>query len=200
MNFVGTRRLTPLGIAALALLTEGDMHPYEMFQTMIARRDDVIVKLRPGSLYHTVNRLEQDELVESVGTDREGNRPERTTYRITDIGRYALRSEVAGLLAMPAREYPIFPVAVAELDNLQPEEVASHLRNRLSVLERDVAEIRRAQAELTHLERVYLLDIDYLATMREAEIAWVNRLLNEIETKTLTWEPEARRRANGERE
>ena len=47
-------KLAPLGIATLALLTERPMHPYEMFQTMLARHDDRVVKVRPGSLYHTV--------------------------------------------------------------------------------------------------------------------------------------------------
>lgn len=67
--------LTPLGITVLALLFERPMHPYEMYQLLIQRRDDRLVKIRPGSLYHTVDRLERQELVVALGTEREGNRP-----------------------------------------------------------------------------------------------------------------------------
>ncbi|WP_258184368.1 hypothetical protein [Microbacterium foliorum] len=33
-------RLTPMGVMILALLREGDMHPYEMVRLMRARRDE----------------------------------------------------------------------------------------------------------------------------------------------------------------
>ena len=36
-------RLTPLGVMVLALLREGDMHPYEMMRLMRQRRDDRLV-------------------------------------------------------------------------------------------------------------------------------------------------------------
>jgi DNA-binding PadR family transcriptional regulator len=32
--------LTPLGVAVLALLTEGPMHAYEMYQLLLKRRND----------------------------------------------------------------------------------------------------------------------------------------------------------------
>ncbi|BAS16724.1 transcriptional regulator protein [Arthrobacter sp. Hiyo8] len=44
--------LTPLGVAALALLVEAPMHPYEMYQLLMARHEDRLVKVRPGTLYH----------------------------------------------------------------------------------------------------------------------------------------------------
>ncbi len=184
---LGDIKLTPLGIAALSLLTERDMHPYEMFQTLMARREDVVVKVRPGSLYHAVNRLAEDELVDVVSTERDGNRPERTTYRITLPGRYALRSRVGDMLANPAREYPAFPVAVSKAHDLPAGEVASHLRNRLAVLQRDVAALRGSLADLPDKPRVFLLDIEYLAAMRQAEIAWVSDLLDSIDGNTIAW-------------
>src|SRR6478752_4124160 len=86
--------LTPLGLAALSLLVEEPMHPYEMFQLLIARHEDRLVKVRPGTLYHAVGRLEEQGLVAATGTDREGNRPERTTYKISAAGREALTARL----------------------------------------------------------------------------------------------------------
>jgi DNA-binding PadR family transcriptional regulator len=96
--------LTPLAVAALALLAERPMHPYEMYQTLITRSEDRLVKVRPGSLYHTVDRLTRQGFVEAVGTDRGGNRPERTTYNITESGQLALSERVAEMLATPVNE------------------------------------------------------------------------------------------------
>src|SRR5690348_15009877 len=110
--------MTPLGISVLALLNERPMHPYEMYQLLIERHEDRIVKVRPGSLYHTVERLVDHECVEATGTGRAGNRPERTTYAITDVGREALTKRVADLIRTPVNEYPAFPVALGEAHNI----------------------------------------------------------------------------------
>ena len=80
-------KLTPLGVMVLALLREGDMHPYEMMRLMRQRRDDRLVPIQNGTFYHTVGRLERAGLLAEVGVDRDGNRPERTTYTLTDSGR-----------------------------------------------------------------------------------------------------------------
>src|SRR6478735_4350293 len=115
-------RLTPLGLMILALLAEGDMHPYEMIRLMRQRRDDRLVTITNGTLYHTVGRLERAGLIAEVGIDREGNRPERTTYTQTDLGREAVGEWVRRELARidhPAE----FRIALAEAHNLDRDEV-----------------------------------------------------------------------------
>ena len=56
-------QLKPLCAVALVLLCEKPMHPYEMFQTLRTRGDDRLVKVRPGSLYRSVERLVEDSSV-----------------------------------------------------------------------------------------------------------------------------------------
>ncbi|WP_336671213.1 PadR family transcriptional regulator [Tsukamurella sp. USMM236] len=182
------RALTPLAIAALALLTERDMHPYEMFTTMTERREDLVVKLRAGSLYHCVNRMAEDGLVTEIGTDRDGNRPERTTYAITAAGRERLQDTVAALLAEPAEEYPSFPLAVSEAHNLDRDRVRGLFAARLSRLEADVAAMREGHARaLGHAAEVHLLDLDYLIAMRTAEADWLRRTVERLDDETLEW-------------
>ncbi|WP_019202486.1 PadR family transcriptional regulator [Tsukamurella sp. 1534] len=182
------RALTPLAIAALALLAERDMHPYEMFTTMVERHEDLVVKLRAGSLYHTVNRLEGDGLVSAVGTDRDGNRPERTTYAIRPAGRERLQDTVAQLLAEPVEEYPRFPLAIAESHHLDGALVARLLTGRLHRTEARAAALRSGHAHAsTHVQEARLLDIDYLAAMAEAEAAWLRGVLDRLRDGTLDW-------------
>ena len=116
-------KLTPLGVMVLALLREGDMHPYEMMRLMRHRRDDRLVPIQNGTFYHTVGRLERAGLLAEVGVDRDGNRPERTTYTLTDSGRDIVLDWVRREL--PRTDRPAeFRVALAEAHNLPREEVA----------------------------------------------------------------------------
>lgn len=174
--------LSPLALSALALLAEAPMHPYEMFQLAVQRRDHRLVKIKPGTLYHAVKRLEKTGLIRAVGTDREGRRPERTTYEITETGRLVLRDEVAELLGQPLDEYPVFPFALSEAHNLPPAEVTDLLRRRLSALRVTLTEIDQGLSTVTgkDLPWAYWLHLDYLRTTTTAEISWIEAALDDI--------------------
>src|SRR5690349_8858323 len=92
------RTLTPLGLVVLELLHQRAMHPYEIQQTIRDRFIDQVIKVRAGSLYHTVERLHRAGLIEPVETGRTGRRPERTVYAITDDGREEYRANLRELL------------------------------------------------------------------------------------------------------
>src|ERR1035441_4557413 len=118
-------QLTSLGISVLALLKARSMHGYEMLQTLVERHADRIVKVRPGSLYHVVDRLTDEKLIRRAATDREGKRPERVIYEITDAGAEALAERVRELIARPVHEFPQFVVALAEIETLGNDAAAT---------------------------------------------------------------------------
>lgn len=181
--------LTPLAITVLALLNERDMHPYEMFQVLVQRRADRLVKLRPGSLYHTVDRLDRDQLVRVVGTARDGNRPERTLYAVTAAGRAALEHRIAEMLGTPVREYPQLPLALAEAHNLDRDAVIRLLRDRIGPLEVELDELDaiRDSHVSSGKPRVFWFAVDYLRAMVETEIGWLRTTLAEVEDGDLPW-------------
>ncbi|KAA0022778.1 PadR family transcriptional regulator [Antrihabitans cavernicola] len=166
------------------------MHPYEMYQLLIQRREDWIVKVRPGSLYHTVDRMAEQKLVRSAGTDRDGNRPERTIYDITATGRDALTARVTELLANPIREYPLFPLALAEAHNLPADTAVTLLRQRVAALDTEIAELD-AMAEFVrsdNVPRVYWLNIEYARTVVAAQVDWLRQLIDQIVDGSLPWQ------------
>jgi DNA-binding PadR family transcriptional regulator len=181
--------MTPLGISVLALLNERPMHPYEMYQLLIERHEDRLVKVRPGSLYHTVERLVAHEFIEVTGTERAGNRPERTTYAITDVGREALTKRIADLIRTPVNEYPSFPVVLGEAHNIDRAEVVEHLRMRITNLNGSIAELDAwlAGAKGMNVPEAYLLAGDYQRAMFTTERDWLSRLVDRIESKDLEW-------------
>lgn len=181
--------LTPLGVAALSLLVEEPMHPYEMYQLLIARHEDRLIKVRPGTLYHAVGRLEEQGLVAATGTDREGNRPERTTYTISGAGREALTARLQDMLATPANEYPSFPLAISEAYNLPAGVVVELLDRRLEALQQQLDFLDSGEELLRKkgVERKYWVDVQYQQNMLRTEAAWIRSLQDELSNGELPW-------------
>ena len=62
------RKLTnPLGLAVLATLMSGPMHPYQIARLLRHRGKDDSIKIRYGSLYTVVQDLESRGFVEAEG-------------------------------------------------------------------------------------------------------------------------------------
>src|SRR5689334_25247679 len=99
-----TIEILALSLSVLELLHERPMHPYELAATMRARHHDEFIRLNFGSLYHTVDSLERDGWIVPVEKEKEGRRPERTIYQLTDAGRTVLLRVVSQILAQPRRE------------------------------------------------------------------------------------------------
>ncbi|MBO0840895.1 MAG: PadR family transcriptional regulator, partial [Sciscionella sp.] len=176
--------LTPLALEVLGLLSERPMHPYEMQQLMRDRRADMRVKVKAGSLYHTVQRLVDVEYVSVVDTQREGRRPERTVYALTDAGWDAFTDRVKGMLATPAEEYPEYPVALAAMndigvDDAARDDVIHQLEMRIINLEGNAA---KYQAALDHvlgkkLPRLYWLEHEFRYEQLKTELRWTKKLV-----------------------
>ena len=177
----------PLALAVLACLFEAPMHPYEMAATMRERGKENSIKLNYGSLYTVVDNLAKHGLIEAVEARREGRRPERTVYRLTDAGRTELDDWMSELLAEPVKEYPQFEAALSLMPVLHPDTVVELLRTRIRRLRQEIAQAR-VLLETVHnarLPRLLLIEGEYHVAMREAELSWVRRLVSELEAGTL---------------
>jgi DNA-binding PadR family transcriptional regulator len=188
MNHVVRR--SPLALAILALLYEEPMHPYRMQQLIKEReKDDVINVRQRASLYQTIDRLVRDGLIAVQQTAKSENRPERTVYRLTELGRETAFIWLRDMLAAPAREYPEFPAAISFMAMLKPDEATAQLERRATALEAEIAEIRTRQrlAEEIQLPRVVVLESDYMVAMRETELNWVRTIIDDVCSGRLDW-------------
>lgn len=183
--------LTPLGVMVLALLREGDMHPYEMARLLRARRDDRIIPISHGTLYHTVSRLRGQGLLEEVGVDRDGNRPERTTYAVTPAGAEAVREWVRRELGGSRRQTP-FRVALAEAHNLERDEVVDLLTQRLALLRHELETLDTALdgAASRAVSEQYLLEVHRHRLLLHVEVDWLDTLIPRIASADLAWGPD----------
>src|ERR671928_374209 len=132
----------PLALAVMALLYERPMHPYEMVSLMRERGKHESVRLRYSSLYSVVSALEREGLIVPRETVREGRRPERTVYEITDTGREEFLTWLRELLREPVKEYTQFAAGLSFLPGLPPEEAIALLEERVERLGEETGEMR----------------------------------------------------------
>jgi DNA-binding PadR family transcriptional regulator len=170
-----------LALAVLALAAERPMHPYEMARLLKERGKDQSIEIKWGSLYTVVGNLERHGLIEATETVREGRRPERTVYRITDAGRAEMQDWLRELIGTPEKEYPRFEAALSLLPGLSPDEVEKLLARRLASLEAELARQEQLLSEWgRRLPRLFLIESDYAVAMRRAEARWIRSLLGEL--------------------
>jgi DNA-binding PadR family transcriptional regulator len=181
-------------MAVLSLLTRQPMHPYEMRHRIRVQEIDRVMKVTQGTLYSTVERLGEAGLIEPVETSREGRRPERTVYAITEQGRDQMVDALRDGLMRIAPEFHRLAVALTFASMLDPHEVADLLERRSIEVEAQLSGISTAlDATLKQtrwgLERVQVIETEYLAALTRAELDWLRALVEDIRSGRVTWDP-----------
>ena len=171
-----------LGLAVLAYLSHRPMHPYELGRTLRDHGDERSIKFNHGSLYMVVGQLERAGFVAAQETTREGQRPERTVYAITEAGARELHDWLRELVAEPQHEYPSFVAALSLIAALPPDDAVDLLRHRLERLAERRAEIRRLIDETVAggVHPLFLVEEDYRLALLDAETAFVERFVEQI--------------------
>jgi DNA-binding PadR family transcriptional regulator len=182
-------RRSVLAMAVLSMLTEEPMHAYRMQQLIRERhKEDVVNVAQRNSIYQTIERLVRDGLVEVGTTERAENRPERTTYHVTDAGRFVLNDWLRTMLAEPANEFPEFPAALSFLPNLTRAEAVTALTARSERLEQRLASLDEELTQgATFLARVFLVESEYQREVVAAELDYVRTLIADIRASRVAW-------------
>ena len=181
--------LTPLQVVALAVFAERPQHAYEVLQTLTDRREDRVVKLRTGTLYHAIARLADTGLLQVRDVERAGARPERMVYAITDVGRAALTARLRELLGAPVYEYPCFGVAMSEAHHLAADDVARLLRVRAAGLDEECDALTDAldSTQRAGVPRAFVLDLRWQRDTARHDADWCRALADEIERGEIPW-------------
>jgi len=180
--------LSPLALSILELLHERPMHPYELAATMRARHHDEFVRLNFGSLYHTVEVLERNGWVVPTEREKEGRRPERTVYRVSDAGRDVLQRVVSDILANPRREYLHFSAGLMFMHHLSAEAAVQRLEERSQALLKVITKLSQIldEVQASHT-RLSVIELEHKIAVLKAERAWVDKIAKEIADGKLEW-------------
>ena len=123
-----------LKVVLLGLLKKRPRHGYEI-KNIIKKELEPLTNVTLTSIYYTLKNLEKQQLVKSEKS-REGRRPEKRVYRITDKG----KKEAENLLLKNflTLERPFFDIDIALyfLEELPPEKIKRHMEKRIKGLEK----------------------------------------------------------------
>ena len=159
---------------------------------MIRERHKEFAQGPPRALYHATARLERDGHIAVAETSREGRRPERTVYAITEEGREEFHHWVRDLLSTPIVEHSVFSAAVSFIASLTTAEAATSLESRIVSLESHIAgseAAHRVLIEQVGLPRLYIVEHELNRQLTRAELEWTRALLADIRGGELRWEP-----------
>jgi DNA-binding PadR family transcriptional regulator len=171
-----------LGLHVLATLYERPMHPYEIATEMRGRGKEDDFKIQWGSLYTVVQNLEKHGFVAAAHTTREGRRPERTVYEITDAGREETVDWLREIVGAPEQEYPRLRAGLSVLGVLPPDEALLLLRRRAEILGSEIAAEEAALAAAAeNVPRLFLIEAEYGLVLRRAEADWLRALVAGLE-------------------
>ncbi len=172
----------PLALAVLSCLNERPMHPYEISTTLRSRGKEASIKLNYGSLYAVVESLQKHGLVAPRETTREGRRPERTVYEITQAGVTEFEDWLAELLSTPVRDFTSLEAGLSLMPGLPPDEVARLLDERCLKLRSELRALDAMLAEAADVgvPDLFLIESTYRRRMLEAEVDFVATLAEGI--------------------
>lgn len=173
---------SPLALAVLALLSERPMHPYEIASEIRLRGIEHSIRLNYGSLYSVVDALRDAGHITAQETVREGRRPERTVYALTEQGDAEMLSRLRSLLGKHDREYPRFMAGLAFLEHVPRDEAVELLEQRTRELDQEIGNLRSIVVGLRErgLERIAIVEAEYLLMLWDAEAAWVRVLTEDL--------------------
>jgi DNA-binding PadR family transcriptional regulator len=124
------------------------IHGYDVRRELISWRAEEWGNIAPGSIYNAIKTLTREGHLTVSGTAQVGARPERTSYLLTPDGEaehLRLLREAWREVRMPSD--PLMP-ALAFMTMLPRAELIGYLRDRIARIERQLADVRWAQAHL----------------------------------------------------
>ncbi len=138
-----------------------------------------------GSLYTVVQNLEKHGFVEVIGSERDGARPERIIYQLTESGRAEAEDWTRELISTPEPEHHRFVAGLSVVAMLPPDEVISLLETRIEQLNREIAVARREiEQQVGHLPRLFTIEVEFGVAMLAAEAEWAAALRDEMTSGT----------------
>ena len=170
-------------LVILGLLRERPLYGYELKHIIEERMGDW-TNIAFGSIYYALDKLQDDGFVEQVATEKQGGRPSRTVYRITDAGHEEFLRLLREVWGEVEHHYYAFDIGLTFMGALPSEEVKGHLRGRVAHLEAILQHLDEHEEEQLALEEVPRLATAVFAHSRahfEAELSWTQDLLEKIE-------------------
>lgn len=177
---MSTTRLIVLG----AVKQFQPVHGYFLRRELMTWHVDEWARIQPGSIYNALRALEVDGYIQESGTETEGRRPARTTYRITPAGEVELQRMLRdNLWNVEAFDTQSIMTIASFMFVLSRPEVIAGLEHRLIKIDAIITANGFNVQDTLQSETTprYVREIFDLSTARlTAEKQWTNALLTRL--------------------
>lgn len=168
-------------IVLLGILSGGDFYGYEIMKIVRTVMPD-ITPVSTGSLYYRLRALQEKGLVSST-VEREGQRPRRYRYTITDTGKEIFRNMALDNIVSADRAYWPFMSSVFFFHHLPVPETIAALGKRIKRMKNDLGRIEKIHQYMK--ENDYPVHFVMIAghglRHLKADIEWMESLSAHIE-------------------
>ena len=156
----------------------GPMHGHRLRLTAEQYRVHLWTDITVGAVYGAMKRLASEGLLREAGREREGNRPTRQLYEITDAGHEALAALQRAGLSVIVHKHDPFDLALTRLDPETLDTVPRVLAERLEKVQGLLAEIRQInEAARDYVGVAKQWALRHIEHRLEAEVAYLAELL-----------------------
>lgn len=157
----------------------GPMHGHRLRLEAERNRVHLWTDITVGAVYGAMKRLASEGLLREAGREREGNRPIRQLYEITDEGLLALASLRHEGLSEVEFKFDPFDLALTRLDPASLDTLPSVLVERLDKVRALLAESRRINEEVRdYVGLAKQWALRHFEYRLEAEVAYLTALLS----------------------
>ncbi len=157
----------------LGILLAGKTHGYRLNE-YVTHAMGLYTDIKKSTVYYTLEKLEKDGYVEHE-TEREGKRPERRVYQITEMGKSYFLQLLRDNLGEFTRTYFNDDVGIAFMDQLSTQEVSGLLETKRGIIQSALEQLKEVPDHGGNWRYVISHNIVHL----EADLVWINSILRE---------------------
>lgn len=162
------------------------VHGYEVRRELMSWNADQWANVQPGSVYHALKKMAEEGLLEEVATERVGNRPARTSYKLTAAGEREFQDLLRRYWWQPESPVEPFFAALSFMPNLPREEIIAALRHRANLLRTHLEGLAAGKQHGMDDAPPHVFEMFHLWQARgEAEAAWCDGVVEQIESGRL---------------
>jgi DNA-binding PadR family transcriptional regulator len=180
---VSATRLLILG--ALRFLQPA--HGYEIRREVESWNAEQWANIAYGSIYHALKKMAQEGLLETVNTERVGNRPARTTYAMTEHGEEEFERLLREYWWEPKPVINPLQAAVSVMDAMPREELLAALRHQADAA-RSMAEASKFAIQSPWIKkkpRHVVEHFRFAGIQAEATARWAEEAIARVERDEL---------------
>ncbi|MGK9250529.1 PadR family transcriptional regulator [Paenibacillus sp. P22] len=171
-----------LQIFILGTLSEGDRHPYDI-KKQVMKPLDGNVTINDGTLYYQFEVLAKKGLIRKIEVVQTDNRPEKTTYGITEKGRKALEEEIYAAFQKFTSAASLYS-SLMFLDKVDKQKLSYLIREAVARLESRIRQIEESDPELGSIpdakRTAVRLIIDHADESIRNDIRWLRKVLEQL--------------------